>query len=141
MKNNEKIPVAKTVDEYLNRLPETTRATLEKMRKVIKAAAPMAEEKISYQIPGYVYGGPVAYFAAFKSHCSYFTTSHAIMKTFGDELKAYHTSGVTIHFPLSKPLPTLLVKKLVKAKLAENEARMAKKKKSAGARKKSRRRS
>lgn len=128
MEKTPKLPVAKTVDEYLERLPETVRNTLEKVRSAIKKAAPMAEEKISYQIPGFVWNGPVAYFAAFKNHCSFFTTSHAIMKTYSEELKPYTTSGVTIQFPVNKPLPATLVKKMVLAKLVENEARVLKKK-------------
>ena len=136
MEKTPKLPVARTVDEYLERLPETVRATLEKVRSAIKKAAPMAEEKISYQIPGYVWNGPVAYFAAFKNHCSYFTTSFAIMKACAEELKPYRTSGVTIQFPLNKPLPATLIKKMVLAKLVENETRLLNRKQQAATKKK-----
>ena len=116
---------AASVDEYLNVLPEKVRSTMEKIRKAIKSAAPKAEEVISYQIPTYKSNGPVGGFAAFKNHCSFFTMSDAVMKEFQDELKAYGTSGVTIRFPLDKPLPAALVKKLVVAKMKGNEARLA----------------
>ena len=123
-----KLTPATTVDEYLEIQTELVRDTLEKVRKAIKAAAPKAEEVISYQIPTYKLNGPVAAFAAFPDHCSFFTTSHAIMKEFKDELKDYDTSGVTIHFPAGKPLPGNLIKKLVIAKIKENEIRIIKKK-------------
>lgn len=119
---------AKSVDEYINSLPDAPRGTLGKVRKAIKAAVPGAAEVISYQIPTYKYNGqPFAALAAFKEHCSYFTTSHSVMKTFKKELKPYYTSGVTIRFPVDKPLPAVLVKKLVKAKIKENELKIKKK--------------
>lgn len=96
---------AKNTDEYIDALPKAARSTLERVRKTIKSAVPKAEEVISYQIPTYKYNGlPFAAFAAFKTHCSYFTMNHAIMKAFKNELKPYYTSGVTIRFPLDKPL-------------------------------------
>lgn len=116
---------AKNADEYINSLSDAARTTLEKVRKAIIAVVPGTVEVISYQIPTYKYKGlPFAAFAAFKEHCSYFTMSHAIMKAFKDELKPYYTSGVTIRFPLDKPLPPRLLKKLVKAKLKENETKI-----------------
>lgn len=114
-----------TVDEYMSGLEPVVRNTMEKMRKMIRSAAPKAEEKISYMMPAFLWNGPVAYYSAFKNHCSYYTASHAIMKMFKEDLKDYYTSGVTIQFPHDKPLPATLVKKLVHAKLVENEARFA----------------
>ena len=122
--NRSKKTPATTVDEYLAIQSEPVRSGLEKVRKAIKTAAPTAEEVISYQIPTYKLNGPVAAFAAFTNHCSYFTTSHAIMKEFKNELKDYETSGVTIHFQPEKPLPAILIKKLVIAKINENEVRV-----------------
>jgi len=120
---------AATVDQYLTALPENARTTLEKIRKTIKAAVPKAEEVISYQIPTYKYNGRAFIaFAGFKNHCSVFTMSHAVMKQFKDDLKDYDTSGVTIHFPLDKPLPAALVKKLCAAKITENEEKLLAKK-------------
>ena len=120
--------VPQTVDDYLAALPEEARATLEKIRKTIKAAAPKATEVISYQMPMYKQHGMVVGFAAFKNHCSIFPGAKPIA-THRDELKAYKTSKGTIRFPIGKPLPAALVKKLVKARIAENEARLSEKEK------------
>jgi uncharacterized protein YdhG (YjbR/CyaY superfamily) len=117
-----------TVDDYLVVLPEETRATLEKIRKIIKAAAPKATEVISYQMPMYKHHGLLVGFAAFKNHCRFFPGAKP-MATYKDELKAYKTSKGTIRFPIGKPLPAALVKKLVKARIAENEKRLSEKQK------------
>lgn len=119
---------AETVDDYLATVPEDARVTLEKLRKTIKAAAPMATEVISYQIPMYKHHGMLVGFAAFKNHCSFFPGAKPIA-THKDELKAYETSKGTIRFPVGKPLPAALVKKLVKVRIAENEANLKRKKK------------
>ena len=117
-----------TVDDYLAALPEEARATLEKIRKTIKTVAPKATEVISYQMPMYKYHGMLVGFAAFKDHCSFFPGANPVA-TFKDELKAYKTSKGTIRFPIGKPLPAALVKKLVKARITENEERAAEKEK------------
>lgn len=118
---------ARNVDEYLAGVPKEARATLEKLRKTIKAAAPMASEGISYQMPMYKHHGMVVGFAAFKNHCSIFPGA-AVMDAYKEELKAYDTSKGTIRFPVDKPLPARLVKKLVRARIKENEARAQRKK-------------
>jgi uncharacterized protein YdhG (YjbR/CyaY superfamily) len=115
---------AKNVDAYLAAIPHDKRIVLEKLRKTIKAAAPKAEEGISYQMPAFKYLGPLVYFAAFKNHCSFFVGSKSILKTFGKELKAYEATGATIHFSVEKPLPAALVKKIVKARMRENEEKL-----------------
>jgi uncharacterized protein YdhG (YjbR/CyaY superfamily) len=115
---------AKNVDEYLAAAPEETRPVLVKLRKTIRASAPMAEEVISYQIPTYRYHGPLVHFAAFKSHCSFFGVSKSVMDRLSNELKPWDTSGTTIHFSAKNPLPASLVKKIVKARIEENEARL-----------------
>jgi uncharacterized protein YdhG (YjbR/CyaY superfamily) len=115
-----------TVDEYLAAVPKEARATLEKIRKAIKAAAPKATEVISYQMPMYKHHGMLVGFAAFKDHCSFFPGAKAIA-THKDELKAYGTSKGTIRFPVGKLLPAALVKKLVKERIAENEKRLSEK--------------
>jgi len=118
--------IPQTVDDYLAALPEEARATLEKIRKTIKAAAPKATEVISYQIPMYKHHGMLVGFAAFKNHCSFFPGAKPVA-TFKDELKAYKTSKGTIRFPIGKPLPAALVRKLVKERIAENEERLSEK--------------
>ena len=125
MKKKAAKTVAKDVDEYLAGVPKEARATLEKLRKTIKAAAPKASEVISYQMPMYKHHGMVIGFAAFKDHCSIFPGS-AVMDAHKEELKRYDTSKGTIRFPSNKPLPAPLVRKLVKARIAENEARAKK---------------
>jgi uncharacterized protein YdhG (YjbR/CyaY superfamily) len=117
-----------TVDDYLAALPEDARAALEKLRKIIKAAAPKAAEVISYQMPMYKHHGMLVGFAAFKDHCSFFPGAQPLA-TYKDELKAYKTSKGTIRFSIDKPLPAALVKKIVKNRIAENEKRAAKKEK------------
>lgn len=119
----EKSAPAKDVDEYLAAIPEKERIALEDLRKVIKDAAPMAKERISYRIPTYKYHGPLVHFAAFKNHSSLIVVDKSLLETFKDELEGYKTSGATIRFSAEKPLPAVLVKKIVKARIEENELR------------------
>jgi uncharacterized protein YdhG (YjbR/CyaY superfamily) len=119
---------AKNVDEYLAGVPKEARTTLEKLRQTIRAAAPMASEGISYQMPMYKHHGMVIGFAAFKDHCSIFPGSE-VMEAYKKELSRYDTSKGTIRFPANKPLPEALVKKLVKARIKANDARANGKKK------------
>ena len=118
---------AKNIDDYLSRVPEEARATLEKLRQQIRAAAPKAVEVISYGMPMFKHNGMVAGFAAFKDHCSLFPGS-AVMEEYQEELKRYDTSKGTIRFPAGKPLPAALVKRLVKARVRQNEAKAARRK-------------
>jgi uncharacterized protein YdhG (YjbR/CyaY superfamily) len=118
---------ARNVDEYLAGVHKEARAVLVKLRKTIKTAAPMASEVISYQMPMYKHHGMVIGFAAFKDHCSIFPGS-AVMDAHKQELKRYSASKGTIRFPVNKPLPAALVRKLVRARIKENEARAAKRK-------------
>jgi len=111
----------KNVEEYLARVPEPARSTLNKVRAAIRSAAPAgATEAISYGIPTFKYKGPLIWFAAFSNHCSLFPTA-SVIKEFKNELNGFHTSKGTIHFPVDKPLPAALVKKMVKARMAEKE--------------------
>ncbi len=111
----------KDMDEYLARVPEPARSTLNKMRALIRSVAPPeATETISYGIPAFKYKGMLVWFAAFSNHCSLFPGS-SVIEAFKNELKGFSTSKGTIHFPVDKPLPAALVKKLVKARVAQNE--------------------
>ncbi len=113
----------KNIDEYLARVPEPARGTLNRIRTLIRSAAPPdATETISYGMPAFKYKGMLVWFAAFSKHCSLFPGS-SVLRAFQDELKGYARSKGTIQFPVDKPLPTALVKKLVKARIAENERR------------------
>ena len=119
---------ARDIDDYLAELPEEARAVLEALRRAIKAAAPDATESISYQIPTLNYRGPLVAFAAWKNHCGLYPMSKAVVEAHKDALKPYDTAGTknTIRFPLGKPPPTALVRKIVKARMKENEARLKK---------------
>ncbi len=113
---------ARTVDEYLAKVPQPARATLEQLRKVIRAAVPEAEEVISYQVPTFRHRRSVVAFAAFEDHCSLFVMSPDVMEAFKEDLEDYGTSRGTIRFPVDEPLPAALVRRLVKARMAENQA-------------------
>lgn len=119
---------AKTVDEYLAGIPKETRVALEHLRTAIKAAAPGADEVISYQIPTYRYHGPLVHFVARSTFCSFIVVSKQVLETFGSELKSFDISGTTIHFTAEKPLPDTLVKKIVQRRMAENEIKAKKNK-------------
>jgi len=115
---------ATSVDEYLAAVPEPAQSTLRKLREMIRAAAPKdAVEKISYGMPAFYYKGGLMAYAAFNKHCSLFPMNASLVTTFEKELAGYKTSKGTIQFPPDKPLPAALVKKLVKARVAENEAK------------------
>jgi uncharacterized protein YdhG (YjbR/CyaY superfamily) len=112
----------KNVDEYLAGVPEPARSTLNKIRATIRSAVPSgATEAISYRIPTIKYKGSLLAFAAFSKHCSLFPMSYAVMAALENELKRFEVSKGTIRFPVDKPLPASLVKKLVKARIAEKE--------------------
>ena len=114
---------AKTVEEYLAGTPEPARSTLEKVRAVIRSVVPAeTTEVISYGIPMFKYKGALVWFAAFSKHCSFFPGSLVIAASKSD-LKDCQTSKGTIRFPVDKPLSATLVRKLVKARIAENERR------------------
>ncbi len=113
----------KSVDEYLARIPEPARGALKKMRAAIRSAVPReATETISYGIPAFKHKQVLVWFAAFSNHCSLFPTA-SVIATFKDELEDFSTSKGTVHFPLDKPLPIALVKKLVKGRVAEIESK------------------
>ena len=112
-----------TVDEYLARVPEPARSTLNKVRAAIRSVAPKeSEEVISYGIPAFKHKKVLVWYAAFSDHCSLFPTASVIEK-FKEELKDYRVSKGTIHFPTDKPLPSALLKKMVKARLAQIEGK------------------
>ncbi|HXB44903.1 MAG TPA: DUF1801 domain-containing protein [Puia sp.] len=114
------IPI-KDIDSYIANQPEKVRIVLEKLRWVIKKAAPEAEELISYSIPAFKYHGMLVYFAAFKDHCSFFPGNAGLVQSMQDELKIYKTAKGTIQFTVEKPLPAVLVTKIVKARVQQNK--------------------
>ena len=121
-----KSKVAKSVDEYLARVPEPAGGTLKKIRAMIRSVVPSdASEAISYGIPSFKYKGWLVGYAAFANHCSFFPG--ALPRKFADELKRFPTSKGTIRVPVDKPLPAALVKKLVGARIAANKLKEQKK--------------
>ena len=111
--------LAKDADAYLAKLSADKRATLEKVRKAIRAAAPDAEEGMSYGMPAFIQGKPIAGYSASVAHCSYFPMSGAITSAMAADLKKYEVSKGGFRFPIGKPPPATLIRKLVKARLAE----------------------
>lgn len=113
---------AKTIDEYLDALSDEQRAALEKLRQDIQSAAPQAEECISYQLPAFRQDGMLVAFGATSRHCAFYLMSPTTVAAHEKALEGYDTSTGTIRFRASKPLPTSLVRKLVRARIAENAA-------------------
>ncbi len=109
------------VDAWLRKLGKDKRETLEKVRKALRAALPDATEGIGYGMPAFFKGKPIAGYSASDRHCSYHPMSGRIIETLKDELKDYETSKGTIRFPVGSSLPSSLIRKLVKARLAEVE--------------------
>jgi uncharacterized protein YdhG (YjbR/CyaY superfamily) len=113
---------ARNVDEYLADLPEPARSTLKHIRAIIRSIVPKeTTEVISYGIPMFKHNGMLVGYAAFKNHCSLFPTGSGVIDQFAKELKGYTRSKGTIQFPADKPLPDSLIKKIVKARVAENK--------------------
>jgi len=113
-----------TVEEYLAVVPEPARTTLEKVRATIRAAAPAeATEVISYGMPAFRYKGALIAYAAFKDHCSLFPMSAALIAQMSVELAKFSTAKGTIRFPSDKPPSAALIRKIVKARVAQNEAK------------------
>jgi uncharacterized protein YdhG (YjbR/CyaY superfamily) len=108
------------IDEYLDQLTPDKRAALQKLRETIKSVAPNAEECISYQICAFRQNGMLVGFGATANHCAFYLMSKSILTEHKNELKGYDTSVGTIRFKPDEPLPTTLVRKLVKARIVEN---------------------
>jgi uncharacterized protein YdhG (YjbR/CyaY superfamily) len=107
------------IDEYIQTFPKDVQEKLQEMRKVIKAAAPEAEERISYQMPAFWQKGILVYFAAAKNHIGFYPTCNGI-EAFQKELGSYITGKGTAQFPLDKPIPFDLITKIVKYRVSEN---------------------
>jgi uncharacterized protein YdhG (YjbR/CyaY superfamily) len=118
----------KTVDEYLAAVPEPGRSTLNKLRGMIRSMVPReAAETISYQMPAFRYKGALVCYGAFSDHCSFFPMDASLIVKFRKELKRYSTAKGTVRFPLDQPPPKALLKKIVKARVARNEEKAARK--------------
>lgn len=112
----------KAVEEYLARVPETARNTLNQVRATIRSAVPPeATEGLSYGMPAFRYKGALVGYAAHENHCGFYPMNPAVIVALKDELKSYETSKGAIRFAIDKPLPAKLLKKMVKMRIAENE--------------------
>ncbi len=111
--------VFKTIDEYIAIFPENVQSILEELRQAIKESAPEAEELISYQMPAFKLNGILVWFAAFKNHVGFYPKISAI-EAFKEELSGHEVGKGTIRFPLNKPIPLDLVKKIVRYRAKEN---------------------
>lgn len=109
----------RSTDEYIAAFPEDVQALLEAVRAVIKAAAPDAEERISYQMPAFVLNGRLVWFAALKNHIGFYPMPSGI-EAFKDELSMYETTKSSVKFPISQPLPMDLISKIVQFRVTEN---------------------
>jgi uncharacterized protein YdhG (YjbR/CyaY superfamily) len=111
--------VFKSIDEYIATFPEEIQKILEELRATVHAAAPDAEEKISYQMPTFTLKGNLVHFAAFKNHIGFYPTPTGTEK-FQKELSAYKGAKGSIRFPINKPMPLKLISRIVKFRVAEN---------------------
>jgi len=112
------------VDEYLANLDEPKRTTLQQLRQTIRSIVPEAEESISYGMPAFRLGGKViAGFAAFKNHLSYLPHSGSVFAEMPDDVAGYVTSKGALQFPIDRPLPKALVKKLIAIRLRQLDMR------------------
>jgi uncharacterized protein YdhG (YjbR/CyaY superfamily) len=117
MKND--APVFTTIDEYIATCPKDIQPILQELRRIIRSAAPGAEEKISYRLPAFFLNGPLVYFGASKNHIGFYPTGIGV-EAFKDELSGYVTTKGSIHLLLDKPLPKDLIQRIVKFKIVEN---------------------
>lgn len=118
-----------TVDEYLSGLPQDQQTVLENLRQTIKALSPEITELISYDIPSFKYKGrQFVAFAAYPTHCNFLIMSYPLMEAFKADLKRFETDKATIRFPYDKPMSASLVRKLIRARMAEIDSLMSRKK-------------
>jgi uncharacterized protein YdhG (YjbR/CyaY superfamily) len=115
-----------SIDEYISNFPPDVQKKLQELRVVIKAAAPGAQEKISYQMPTFALKGILVYFAAYKNHIGFYPTASGI-EAFKNLFSGYKWSKGAVQFPLNEPLPMELIRKIVKFKVAENNKKPGKK--------------
>ena len=115
-----------TVEEYLDAQPESVRAKLEELRSVIRAAAPGATEGISYGVPAFKLGTPLVGYGAAKDHIGLYVMDPAVIVAHSAELADYKTSKGSISLPMNEPIPVDLVRTIVRARVAANEAQRKK---------------
>jgi uncharacterized protein YdhG (YjbR/CyaY superfamily) len=117
----------RAVDAYIAAAPKAVQPMLRELRRAIKSAVPKAEEKLSYRMPFYAYHGRLIYFAAHKTHVGMYPIIGREKDLYAEELKPYMAAKATLQFPIGRPLPIALVKKVVRERAKENEARTPRK--------------
>lgn len=108
-----------TIDEYISTFPADIQQKLQEMRRTIRAAAPDAQEKISYQMPTFYLNGNLVHFAAFKNHIGFYPAPSGI-EEFKEQLRVYQSSKGAVRLPLDEPLPLDLIAAIVKYRVSEN---------------------
>lgn len=117
----------KTIDEYINAFPEDVQRILNELRQTIRDAAPEAKETINYQMPTFTLNGNLVHFAAFKNHIGFYPTPTGI-EAFKEDLSVYKGAKGSVQFPITEPLPLLLIRRIVEYRVKENRERKQKKK-------------
>ena len=124
----EKAKVApETVDQYIAAFPADVKKRMQQLRKTIKAAAPKAEEVISYQMPGYKYFGMLVYFAAYKNHIGFYPGAGGVLE-FYKKLSSFKSAKGSVQFPHDRPIPYDVISKIVKFRVKQNEEKLSLKK-------------
>jgi len=119
--------VPETVDQYIAAFPTDVKKRMQQLRKTIKAAAPKADELISYQMPGYKYFGMLVYFAAFKNHIGFYPGAGGILE-FYKKLSSFKSAKGSVQFPHDRPIPYDIISKIVKFRVKQNEEKISLKK-------------
>ena len=119
--------VPETVDQYIAAFPADVKKRIQQLRKTIKAAAPKADELISYQMPGYKYFGMLVYFAAYKNHIGFYPGAGGILE-FYKKLSSFKSAKGSVQFPHDRPIPYDIISKIVKFRVKQNEEKISLKK-------------
>ena len=119
--------VPETVDQYIAAFPADVKKRMQQLRKTIKAAAPKADELISYQMPGYKYFGMLVYFAAFKNHIGFYPGAGGILE-FYKKLSSFKSAKGSVQFPHDRPIPYDIISKIVEFRVKQNEEKISLKK-------------
>ena len=119
--------VPETVDQYIAAFPSDVKKRMQQLRKTIKAAAPKADELISYQMPGYKYFGMLVYFAAFKNHIGFYPGAGGILE-FYKKLSSFKSAKGSVQFPHDRPIPYDIISKIVEFRVKQNEEKISLKK-------------
>ena len=119
-----KTSAPRDIDEYIAGFPPIVQESLQKIRGIIREAAPDAEETLKYRMPTFVLQGNLVHFAAFESHIGFYPTPTAI-EAFSGDLKGYVSAKGSVQFPLNRPIPFTLIRRMVQFRVQESRQKMA----------------